>query len=397
MAVEAAEVALSRLGNLAEDVDAPSRHRAAFLFLQGKALDAYAEHRTEAEEALARAVKLEPRLTSAWCALAHQYWKKGDLGSAANCLSSAIADGDDGQALCMLSTIERQRGQAAQDPAERLAAAERALGLAKRALRCDVSDGSAWAAVGTAYLTKHFLVGGGATELLESAVKAYKQAEASPQAARDPDMHFNRGMVFRFLELHREALEAYAQAATLDLELPAQDSAAALLELLRRARELIQCKCRAKPKRLKELARALADEQPPKNAKRFAALEASALSQLAPGANDGRWMALRVLEQVTHGAGAPLYYIVCDREGECLALSVYGVRDGIIRAGQTLCLARPRLHAATSALEWQGEDLSFPAVRVGDASRDLRVNGRTLGEDQMAAATRLTSVVGKGR
>eukprot|EP00793_Prasinoderma_coloniale_P002627 PRCOL_00002109-RA len=394
--VEEVEASLAQLGALQDDSGAPSAQRAAALYLRGKALDSFAEFRKEAEEALARAVKLDPSLTSAWCALAHQYWKKDDLGSASNCLTSAISAADDHEALCMLSTIERQQGQTQQDPVERLAAVERALTYAKRALKCDVKDGRGWAALGTAFLTKHFLVGGGDTEMLEQAVRAYRQAEASPQAATDPDMHFNRGMVFRFLELHRDALEAFTRAASLDPELPAEDSAEALLTLLRHCKTLIENKCRTKPKRLKELAKDLEGQKAP-SSKFFADLESAALSELAYGPNADKWMALKCLEQVTHGAGAPLYYIMSDKKGECLALSVYGVRDGVIRSGQTLCLARPRLHAATQKLEWKGEELSFAAVRVGDARRDLLVGGRRIGEDEMALATRLTSVCGKGK
>jgi hypothetical protein len=47
------------------------------------------------------------------------------------------------------------------------------------------------------------------------------------------------------------------------------------------------------------------------------------------------------------------YYLVADREANCFALSVYALREGAIREGNTVTLLEPFFHNV--CVSWQGK------------------------------------------
>lgn len=60
------------------------------MMLKGKALNITPDYNPEAEELLAKAVKLDPELVEAWNQLGEAYWKKGDITAAHTCFSGAL-------------------------------------------------------------------------------------------------------------------------------------------------------------------------------------------------------------------------------------------------------------------------------------------------------------------
>lgn len=58
--------------------------------LQGKTLNVLPSYSPEAEEALSKAVKLDPKLVEAWNQLGENYWKKGKVPLAKNCFTGAL-------------------------------------------------------------------------------------------------------------------------------------------------------------------------------------------------------------------------------------------------------------------------------------------------------------------
>lgn len=59
--------------------------------LKGRALNILAEHSSEAEECLSRAVKHDPTLVEAWIALGENYWKAGNVQQAHDCFMGSLA------------------------------------------------------------------------------------------------------------------------------------------------------------------------------------------------------------------------------------------------------------------------------------------------------------------
>ena len=66
-------------------------NRARYFYLVGRAHDVVATHSVPAEEALAKAVKLDPKLVEAWNQLGECYWKKDNIAEAKNCFQGALS------------------------------------------------------------------------------------------------------------------------------------------------------------------------------------------------------------------------------------------------------------------------------------------------------------------
>ncbi|XP_078394362.1 tetratricopeptide repeat protein 5-like, partial [Cetorhinus maximus] len=83
---ERMDAALSQI----ESLEGSIHNKAQILMLKGKALNVVADYRPQAEEALSKAVKLDPGLVEAWNQLGEVYWKKGDISAAKTCFSGAL-------------------------------------------------------------------------------------------------------------------------------------------------------------------------------------------------------------------------------------------------------------------------------------------------------------------
>ena len=64
--------------------------KAEILMLQGKTLNVLARYDPVAQEALEKAVKLDPRLVEAWIQLGEVYWKNNRVEDAKNCFTGAL-------------------------------------------------------------------------------------------------------------------------------------------------------------------------------------------------------------------------------------------------------------------------------------------------------------------
>ena len=58
--------------------------------LKGKALNVLPNYDPAAQEFLAKAVKLDPKLCPAWIQLGESYWKNKDVEAAKNCFVGAL-------------------------------------------------------------------------------------------------------------------------------------------------------------------------------------------------------------------------------------------------------------------------------------------------------------------
>ena len=65
-------------------------NKAVYLMLRGKALNVLPGHSAEAQEALSKAVKLDPKLAEAWVNLGECYWKNKEIELAKNCFLGAL-------------------------------------------------------------------------------------------------------------------------------------------------------------------------------------------------------------------------------------------------------------------------------------------------------------------
>lgn len=76
--------------NILDYVQASSEETAQCLFLRGKALNVLPNYNPMAKDALAKAVKMNPKLVEAWNCLGECYWKNGEVEAARNCFMGAL-------------------------------------------------------------------------------------------------------------------------------------------------------------------------------------------------------------------------------------------------------------------------------------------------------------------
>ena len=78
-------------------------------------------------------------------------------------------------------------------------------------------DSQSWYVLGNAHLT-NFFVNNESTKELEQALRAYTQAEKHLKEA-NPDLFFNRGTIFEYLERYNEAITDFTIADKIDASL----------------------------------------------------------------------------------------------------------------------------------------------------------------------------------
>ena len=65
-------------------------NKSEYFMLLGKVLNVTSDYDAKAEEHLAKAVKLDPKLVEAWNQLGEAFWKKGNISGAKNCFAGAL-------------------------------------------------------------------------------------------------------------------------------------------------------------------------------------------------------------------------------------------------------------------------------------------------------------------
>lgn len=327
-----------------------------------------------------------PESTDAWNALGSCFWRRNQLASARSAFTAAQSRSSNAVSLRHLSGVTRSLAHGACNgavcpvvrPADRVSAAigsppytaasvaaERqalcaeSVAHAKAALALDVTDGSSWYNLGMSTLAELFITGGGVHDALAPVLKAFLQAERCGEGSRNPDLHFNRGVVLRFLEDFQAAADSFTVAGRMDDTLPWRQEVGSLIEDVARVHYLVAAHGRQKPKRIAAAAAAAATTPPPHG------LALRTLAALSPGVNPGVALACRIVATASSRGAVPLVHVAVDAAGDCFALSAFGLREGALREGVATTIVAPRLaHARLQAPE---RALVFPLVRLDGA------------------------------
>ncbi|KAM7272114.1 hypothetical protein ACFE04_031328 [Oxalis oulophora] len=347
--------------------------RAVFEYLRGKVLDVFPEYKKEAEQHLSKAVKLNPSLVDAWLCLGNSIWKKGDLVSAKNCFNLALSKCPNKKILCQLSMLERKIAQGAENQAELI---EESIHHAKEAITLDVKDGNSWYNLGNACLTSFFVTGSWDQNKLQQALKAYQNAEKDEKMKSNPDLYYNCATVNRYLENYERALSGFEAAAAKDPSLNATEEVQKIVTLLSKLDSLLKGNARAK--RLASLISSFTDVNLSTAHKR------ATVDLLSDGLNKAVALVGKVIFFVKHDNAIPLYYVVCDPNQTCFVLSVYGLRDDVIKEGDQLTLLEPYFH--TFNFSWKEKSYMFQSVRV-DFFKQVLVNGKAVTAQQAVSSS----------
>ncbi|XP_027095306.1 uncharacterized protein [Coffea arabica] len=347
--------------------------RAMYEYLKGKVLDVFSDYRKDAEDHLSKAVKLNPSLGDAWLSLGNCIWKKGDLSAAKNCFMLALSKGPNKRILCQLSMLERKMAQGTEKQAEIV---EESIKHAREAIALDVRDGNSWYNLGNACLTSFFVTGAWDHSKLLQSLKAYQNAERDETMKSSPDLYFNCATVNKYLENYERALTGFEAAALKDPGLNATEEVEKIVHLLDKLESLL--KGQTKAKRLASLASSLSTVNVNPSY-----IQVS-VDRLAEGLNKGVAVVGKVLYFIKHQNVAPLYYLLCDANQICYVLSVYGIRDDVVKEGDQIILLSPYFHNVD--FSWNGKVYQFKSVRV-DFLEQMLVNGKALSHSHAVRAS----------
>ncbi|KAM9251670.1 tetratricopeptide repeat protein 5 [Cariama cristata] len=351
---------------LMEEVHVSPQGRGRALVLQARALGVSPTGDARAEQALSRAVKLEPGLGPAWTRLGEARWRRGDLEGARACFAGALAHGEDAEARRLLSMVLRAGGAGG--------ALRESLAQAEAAVRCAPTDGRSWYVLGNAYVSL-FFAGGQSPEAARRALGAYAQAErVDPEAANNPDLHLNRATLLQYEERFGAALEGLGRAGALapEWEEPKRRHAH-LLDFLTRLCALLANRGKLRGKR----RRGLEGPIPPSVLGPLGAPggpRPSPLSALRPGPNPHRVLLGRVLFSLSPEERVPYAVGLADGAGGVAAVTIYNAAPnwGLL-VGDGLGVPDP--HLCQHHLQHQGKTFSFSTIRVLSPLL-LVVNGR---------------------
>uniref|UniRef100_A0A2P2JRC7 Tetratricopeptide repeat protein 5-like n=1 Tax=Rhizophora mucronata TaxID=61149 RepID=A0A2P2JRC7_RHIMU len=348
----------------------PSEHRqskvdrAMYEYLKGKILDVVPEYRKEAEDHLSKAVKLNPLIVDAWLCLGNCIWKKGDLPSVRNTILRSLSKGPNKRILCLLSMLERRMAQGAENQEEIVS---ESIQHAKDAIALDIKDGNSWYNLGNALLTSSFVSGAWDHSKLHQSLKAYQHAEKDERMKSNPDLYFNCATVNKYLENYERALSGFEAAAIKDPSLNAAEEVQKIVNLLNKLENMMQRHARSK--RFATLASSLAAVNWNSSYKR------ASIDNLSEGLNKAVAIVGKVLFLVEHENVTPLYYLVCDSNQIYFVLSVYSMRNDVIKEGDQITLLQPCYHYVD--FSWKEKLYQFKSVRV-DFIEQVLVNGKAL-------------------
>ncbi|CAM6050543.1 unnamed protein product [Sphagnum compactum] len=228
---------------------------------------------------------------------------------------------------------------------------EESIRHAKQAVTLDIKDGQSWYTLGNVYFTSFFVTGAWDRSKLHQSLRAYQNVEKDEMASANPDLHFNSATVHQYLEDYERALQ--------------------------RLEDLTVNKGRMKPKRLATILSCL----PPDIS--VGAHKQVRVGALQEGFNKGVALPGKVLQAVPHENSVPLY-------ANCFALSVYALRDGVIREGNTVTLLEPFFHNV--CVSWQNKTYQYKAIRV-DLPQQLLLNGQpTLVQDAVCSTLQAENI-----
>jgi tetratricopeptide (TPR) repeat protein len=359
--------------------------RSQLYYWRGRALDAGPTYSAEAEETLARAVKLEPALVEAWNCLANCYWKNKNYKQAYSCLLTALDQKKTQRTLQMLSMVVKQvpsDSRVVEEIAkEKSANASKSVAYAREAVALDIKDGESWYIYGNALLND-FFVNTKDRGTLQSALKAYAQSES--KCNTNPDLFFNRGNICKYFEDYEAAVAAFKRAAELDPSLPAAAEIENLRSFVKRVAKQVSSKMGLKPRKIASTV-----ERMPETAHMFGIETKTAscsLSALSEGDNEGKHFIGIILDSVSRTDSTPVSFLVVDGEGVFSVVSLYNVTADVsedVKPDQILYIKNP-IRKNVSVTE-PGSHFAYPTVHCTSPNL-LLVDGVKLIRSNVAAA-----------
>jgi tetratricopeptide (TPR) repeat protein len=208
-----------------------------------------------------------------------------------------------------------------------------------------MSDGKSWLNLGNAYMATFFTSAFDQGDL-HRALRAYSRADACGAGA-DPDLHFNKASVHRYLEEYPQAVAELQYAGELDPTLPVASALRDMRQLVREMAKMVSSRCSLSPARLRTvLDKALPPDRDP-SLDALAGRGPAPLASLREGANTA--LAVTCLVMATPKTDVPIRFVVSDRDGTFAAVSVFNMLEGKARPAPLA----PRFASRGSRPSWR--------------------------------------------
>jgi tetratricopeptide (TPR) repeat protein len=299
--------------------------KARLFFYKGKALNLLNDYTKDAEDALSKSLKLNPKDKDTWNILGDILWKKKDYGGAKKTFEAAIEQcGKNKVSLRSLSLVIR----CIEETKEKNENVKKSIDYAKEAVALDLKDGESWYILGNAYLSSYF-VNVKKLDELQSALKAYNQAEAH-LTAKNPDLYYNRGQIQLYLEDFDKAIDNYQKADSLDPNLNAKERINRILETVKAIDNVLQTKGKIKSKKLTNIIRSIPcvlKTQPQQLGN--VNYDVKSLEELKSGPNKGSILSCKIMGVVSNKGDVPAKFVFVDFKANFGNLSVYHCSDDI--------------------------------------------------------------------
>uniref|UniRef100_A0A914ZXA2 Tetratricopeptide repeat protein 5 OB fold domain-containing protein n=1 Tax=Parascaris univalens TaxID=6257 RepID=A0A914ZXA2_PARUN len=366
--------------------------------LCGRILNICMEYDPKCEKHLTQAVKLNPYLAEAWKELGECLWKKNDHEAAIDCFKKSLSRERTAKCMCALSSALRQHALMTTDKKKRDEMREEAARLCAEAVRVDSDSGTAWHALGNSHLTDFFAKGQIDEQIMKNAREAYEKALTLGDEYLSADLHLNYATALKFDQDYRKCLEHLHIACTRDPEFfDAKERYEGLCIFLARLSEAVERKGKLKTKRLLEFQKSLSQIEPNRSraiSMRLADGEKRTLKEadfgsIREGLNEDVVIVGKVVGVVPNPDAIPFAFVGCDKNGTCLAFTVYNFSQnfGMI-IGDLFSLADPfvidvdvnEIHCGRLSADHR---IKFRAVRI-QSPHVLLKNGKRMSLDCVA-------------
>lgn len=362
--------------------------KAYYNFLRGKLLNVYPTYSNNAEVLLSKAIKLDPKLVEAWNELGECYCKNDDLVKAKSCFEGALKEERNKVSLRNLSILLRQEDCKTRE--QKLANIEKGLSYAKEAVQLDPQDGLSWAILGNAHLSYFFGVQQN-PNTLKQCLGAYTQAEKDIVAKSTSDLHYNKGITFKYQEEFKMALESFYEASLYDPTWnPPKNKQIQLLRYLQEIQELVVTKGKLKPKRLQQILQSIDSKQLgpygggcyTSSSGEKAKLTEVLYSSLKPGLNEEKVILGKVICSVRNEDTVPFTFCSIDKSGTVIVSTVFNLADGKgVIIGDSVAIPEP--YVTDIDFGYKENDFKFRLIRV-ETPVIMVVNSKKLGRNLQA-------------
>ncbi|KAF7287853.1 tetratricopeptide repeat protein 5-like [Rhynchophorus ferrugineus] len=365
-----------------------STNKACYHFLKGKLLNICSTYSKEAELLLSKAIKLDPKLVDAWNELGECYCKNEDLIKAKSCFEGALKEKRNKIALRNLSILIRLDCSSTRE--KKLENIEKGLAFAKEAIQLDPYDGLSWAVLGNAYLS-HFFGVQQHPNTLKQCLSAYSQAEKDVVAKSTSDLHYNKGITFKYQEDYLLALQSFNEASLYDptWEYP-KNKAKELLRYLNEIQDLVNSKGKFKPKKLQQILQSIDSKQlgpymggsyTSSNGEK-AKLTEIPYESMKPGLNDEKVILGKVICSVRNEDIVPFTFCTVDKAGQVIVTTVFNLADGKgVIIGDSVAIPEP--FVTDVDFSYRENKFKFRMVRV-ETPVIMVVNSKKLGRNLQA-------------